>query len=203
LAISAQPFTLFLLSPAHLGGERAALLFDDRARFPLAQQVRSAEGAALGEVFSFVSGLYFRGKIAYAEAFGRPPPGLSGGLVISPCEGLRAPDERVDLARLRAWAGVAVDAGNPAFTEPLVEHAEALVRAVPGARFVLLGSVATEKYARPLAKVFGDWLLFPSDFVGIGDMSRGSLMLRAARDRRELGYVPLEGAQRSRASRRA
>jgi hypothetical protein len=174
------------------------LLFDDRARFPLARQLRAPEGAPLGEVFSFVSGLYFRGKMAYAAAFGRPPPGLSGGLVISPGEGLRAPEERVDLGRLRAWAGVAVDADNRDFTDPLIEHAEALVRAIgPRCRFVLLGSVATDKYARPLTKVFGDWLLFPSDFVGLGDMSRGSLMLRAARDGRELGYVPLEGARRS------
>jgi hypothetical protein len=145
-----------------------------------------------------VSGLYFRGKIAYAEAFGRPPSGLSGALVISPGEGLISPDERVDLARLREWASVSVDADNPDFTEPLIAHAEALVRALPRGRFVLLGSVATDKYVRPLTKVFGDWLLFPSDFVGIGDMSRGSLMLRAARDRRELGYAPLEGARRSR-----
>jgi hypothetical protein len=198
LAISSEPFTLFLLSPAHLGGERAALLFDDRARFPLAQQVRSAEGARLGDVFSFVSGLYFRGKLAYAEAFGRPPPGVSGGLIISAGEGLLSPDERVDLARLRAWAAVDVDPDNPDFTGPLIEHAEALVRALPQGRFVLLGSVATDKYVRPLTRVFGDWLLFPSDFVGIGDMSRGSIMLRAARERRELGYLPLEGARRSR-----
>lgn len=193
-----EPFTIFLLSPAHLGGQRARLLFSDRAAFPLAQRVRSAEGAPLGDVFSFVSGLYFRGKIAYADAFGRAPPGLSGALVISAGEGLRPTDERVDLARLRAWADVDVDEANAAFTEPLIEHAEALVRAAgAGCRFVLLGSVATDKYVRPLAKVFGDWLLFPSDFVGIGDMSRGSLMLRAARERRELGYVPVEGARRS------
>lgn len=164
--------------------------------------MRSAEGAPLGEVFSFVSGLYFRGKVAYMQAFGRPPPGLSKGLVISPCEGLLSPEERVDLERLRGWSGIEVDADNPDFTEPLIEHAEALVRAVGGAcRFVLLGSVATDKYLRPLEKVFGDWLLFPSDFAGKGDMSRGSMMLKAARDGRELGYVPTEGATKSRARR--
>ena len=118
--------------------------------------------------------------------------------IISAGEGLRVPDEPVHLERLRAWAAVDIDAGNRKFTEPLVEHAEALVRAVGGqCRFVLLGSVATDKYVRPLVKVFGDWLLFPSDFVGIGDMSRGSILLKAARDRRELPYVPVEGTRRS------
>jgi hypothetical protein len=118
--------------------------------------------------------------------------------IISAGEGLRAPDERVDLARLRAWAEVDIDAGNRRFTEPLVEHAEELARAVgSGCRFVLLGSVATDKYVRPLAKVFGDWLLFPSDFVGRGDMSRGSILLKAAAAGRELPYVPVEGTRRS------
>jgi hypothetical protein len=190
--------TLFLLSPASLAGRRAALLFDDRAGFALARQVRTPEGAPLGEVFSFVSGLYFRGKLAYAQAFGRPPPGLSKGLIISPSEGLRALDERIDLERLRAWATVPIDDRNALFVEPLVEHAEALARAVGAqCRFVLLGSVATDKYVRPLVKVFGDWLLFPSDFVGRGDMSRGSMMLRAARAGHELAYLPVEGARRS------
>jgi DNA polymerase (family 10) len=64
---------VFLLSPAYCGGVRAGLVFDDRARFDLARQVRAAPGAPLGEVFSFLSGLYFRGKLAYAEAFARPP----------------------------------------------------------------------------------------------------------------------------------
>jgi len=67
-------------------------------------------------------------------------------------------------------------------------------------RFVLLGSVATDKYVRPLAKVFGDWLLFPSDFVGRGDMSRGSILLKAAAARRELPYIPVEGSARSTAN---
>jgi hypothetical protein len=147
-----------------------------------------------------VSGLYFRGKLTYARAFGRAPEGLSGVQIISAGEGLRGPDERVDLGRLRAWATVDIDARNPTFTEPLVEHAESLVRAVGGqCRFVLLGSVATDKYVRPLVKVFGDWLLFPSDFVGRGDMSRGSILLKAAAAGRELSYVPVEGARRSNA----
>jgi hypothetical protein len=191
------PFTIFLLSPANLGGRRAAMVLNPRAEFELARQLRSAEGAALGDVFSFVSGLYFRGKAAYARAFGRTPDGLASGLVISAGEGLRPLAERVTLPRLRAWAEVSIDERNRAFTEPLVEHAEALERAHGGdARIVLLGSVASDKYVRPLTRVFGDHLLFPPDFVGRGDMSRGSLMLRAARAGRELAYAPVEGALR-------
>ena len=188
--------TIFLLSPANLGGARAALIFNPRSEMELARQLRSDAGAPLGAVFSFVSGLYFRGKATYAAAFGQPPPELGGAFVISAGEGLRSLDEPVTLARLRAWAEVPVDARNPSFTAPLVDHAAALERACGATtRFVLLGSVATEKYVRPLARVFGDHLLFPSEFVGRGDMSRGSLLLRAARDGRELAYEPVEGAR--------
>jgi hypothetical protein len=173
------------------------LVFRAGASFALAQELRSPGGAAIGELFAFVSGLYFRGKKLYAETFGRPPAGVAGGLVISPCEGLRFLDERITLERLAAWAEVDIDADNPDFVEPLVEHAVALERAHGSStRFVLLGSVATDKYVRPLTKVFGDHLLFPPDFIGRGDMSRGALMLRAARTGSELAYAPLEGARR-------
>src|SRR6185436_8396481 len=87
--VQPAPFTMFLLSPANLGGERGRLVFRPAASFPLAEQLRSSEGAPLGELFSFVSSLYFRGKMTYAQAFGRAPKGLSGALVISPAEGLR------------------------------------------------------------------------------------------------------------------
>jgi predicted kinase len=185
------------LSPARLSGERAALIFAPHAKFSLAQRLRSPQGAPLGEVFSFLSSLYFRGKQTYAETFGRAPPNLGAGLVISPAEGLRFLYEPVTLERLRAWSSVDVDARNAKFVGPLVAHAEALERAYGGAtRFVLLGSVATDKYVLPLTRVFGDNLLFPSDFVGRGDMSRGGLLLRAAREKRELAYAPVQGAIR-------
>jgi hypothetical protein len=44
--------------------------------------------------------------------------------------------------------------------------------------------------------VFGRRLVFPSTFVGRGDMSRGGLLLRHARDGRELEYEPVVGAVR-------
>jgi hypothetical protein len=135
--------------------------------------------------------------VAYADAFGRPPPGLAGALVISPGAGLRFLHEQVTLTRLARWSKVEIDAANPRFTRPLVRHARALAAAHgTTTRFVLLGSIATDKYVRPLTRVFGDRLLFPTEFVGRGDMSRGALLLRAAQAGRELAYEPVAAARR-------
>ena len=188
-----EPACIFLISPANLSGRRGALLFNPAASFPLAQQLRSAEGAELGELFSFVSGLYFRGKLAYARAFGRAPVGQPAAYVISAGGGLCAPEECISLERLQRWAQVSIHHDNPHFTAPLIRHASALLeQSLPGTRFVLLGSVASNKYVEPLRAVFGAGLLFPAQFAGLGDMSRGALLLRAVRDRRELGYAPIE-----------
>jgi hypothetical protein len=184
-----------LLSPAHSGGERATVLLRTQADFPLARQVRSPQGAPLGEVFSFLSGLYFRGKLAYAQAFGRPPSGLPGALVISPTEGLRYPEERVTAERLRAWGTVDINVADPRYLAPLSTHARALAAATR-CRIILLGSVATPKYVQPLLEAFGDRLMFPPDFVGRGDMSRGALLLRAARQEHELDYAPVASTPR-------
>jgi hypothetical protein len=187
-----EPACIFLISPANLSGRRGAMLFAPGSQFPLAQKLRSAEGAALGELFSFVSGLYFRGKLAYAQAFGRAPAGQPAAYVMSAGGGLCTPEEPISLERLRRWAQVSIHHDNPHFTAPLIRHASALLdRSLPGTRFVLLGSVASDKYVEPLRAVFGDGLLFPSPFAGLGDMSRGALMLRAVRDRRELAYAPI------------
>jgi hypothetical protein len=195
----AEPaFRVFLLAPANLAGRRAAMVQNPRAEFDLARRLRAPGGAPVGEVFAFVSGLYFRGKLTYANAFGRAPEGLARALVITPAEGLLAAEEPVTLDQLRAWADVAVDARNPTFTRPLYRDAERLERAHgSGTRFVLLGSVATSKSVRPLTTVFGDHLSFPLDFVGRGDMSRGALLLRAARANAELRYAFVEGARLS------
>ena len=61
---------------------------------------------------------------------------------------------------------------------------------------VLLGSIATGKYVDALLDALGPRLLFPTDFVGRGDMSRGGLLLRSAREGRELDYIPVAGALR-------
>ena len=191
------PRRVFLLSPAHCGGERAALLFREGADFDLARRVRRPPGVPLGEVFSFLSGLYFRGKLAYAQAFAAPPSGLAGVYVITPNEGLRRADELVDLARLRRFAQVDIDAGDVRYHRPLRRDARRVSAALdPGGEAVLLGSVATGKYLEPLADALGERLRFPSDFVGRGDMSRGGLLLRCVRVGRELAYVPVAGAVR-------
>ncbi len=193
-SIASPEYTLFFLSPAHLGKERAQLLYREGASFALAQRLRSAEGAPLGEVFAFVSGLYFRGKLAYATAFGKAPPGVSPALVISPVEGLRFAHEPVTIERLRGWGKVDIREDDPHFSAPLVAHAQALDRALGArARFVLLGSLATNKYLAPLGSVFGERLLFPTELLGRGDMSRGSVLLRAAREGRELAYESVLG----------
>ena len=158
----------------------------------------AGDGAPLGEVFTFMSQLYFRGKLAYANAFGAAPAGWSGALVIAPGRGLVAADRVIMAADLHAMAAVPVDEEHAAYREPLVRDATALATAIgPEGRVVLLGSIATGKYVTPLVDIFGDRLHFPATFVGRGDMSRGGLLLRSAEDGTPLDYVPVRGAVRN------
>lgn len=196
------PHRIFLLSPAHLGGKRGAVLLRPEATFELADRLRSPEGAPLGEVFSFVSGLYFRGKAAYAERFSAAPEGLPGSLVITTSRGLLPASTRVGPADLEAFAAVPIDRRDTRYREPLVADLARLSAEAPGdCRFVLLGSVATAKYVDLLLSAFRERLLFPSAFAGMGDMQRGALMLRAAREGVELPYLPVAGAVLSGRSR--
>ena len=181
---------------------RAQLVASPAARFDLAARLRSREGAPLGEVFSFVSGLYFRGKLAYARRFARPPgpddPVVAGGVfVITPGAGLRSADTPLTLESFGTFARVPIALDNASYREPLVRGARALDRAAgPDCEVVLLGSIASGKYVELLLPIFGDRLLFPPDFIGRGDMSRGGLMLRCVAADLELPYVPLRGAVR-------
>jgi hypothetical protein len=173
----------------------------ERATFDLALRLRDA-GAPLGEVFSFLSGLYFRGKLAYARAFARAPDPESpisgtGVFVITPTAGLRAVDTIVTLDALKVFAKVDVSADNPAYRRPLERSARQIASDIgPDCNVVLLGSIASAKYVDVLQGIFGARLVFPQDFVGRGDMSRGGLMLRCASAREELAYVPVAGAVR-------
>ena len=186
--------TIFLLSPADCRGQRAAMLVDPRSQFPLARQLQS-EGATIGDVFAFLSALYFRGKLTYARCFARVPEGFPGVTVITPGLGLVRDTDRITPEELRLFASVSVDADNRMYREPLLRHAQALAQhAGAPARFVLLGSVASAKYVQPLLEVFAERLWFPVDFVGRGDMSRGGLLLRAARENAELAYGQVQGA---------
>ena len=192
------PRRIFLLSPASCGGQRARLLFHPRARFDLARELRTAAGVPLGQVFSFLSGLYFRGKLEYACTYARPPDGTPGVFVMTAGEGLCSPQMRVQLDVLERWAAIPIDTGEVRYTEPLLRDARALQKSLrnDSCEVVLLGSVATGKYVDLLQDVFGSRLVFPGEFVGRGDMSRGGLLLRSARDRRELTYLPVAGAVR-------
>jgi hypothetical protein len=193
---------VFLLSPANCSGRRAELLLSPRAQFDLAQQLRSTDGAPLGAVFSFVSGLYFRGKLAYANRFSNPPPAIDvpeagGTLVITPAAGLVSAESKVTIDVIRHFAAVDVSVRNAVYREPL-ERAALALRGAIGSRceVVLLGSVASDKYVDVLLPIFGARLVFPVEFVGRGDMSRGGLMLRCVAAGTELTYVPVDGANR-------
>jgi hypothetical protein len=190
--------TVFLLSPANAGGARADLLTNPHAKFALARELRSASGARLCDVFTFLSSLYFRGKLAYARHFAAPPEGLPGVLLIVPGRGLCTAEQRVTLGELKALAAIDVDAKNEAFAAPLRRDACQLATLLPhAARVVLLGSIATAKYVDPLLDAFAERLLFPREFVGRGDMSRGGLLLRCTREHAELSYAPVLEAART------
>jgi hypothetical protein len=170
------------------------------ATFALAAALRSTDGAPLGDFFSFISQLYFRGKLTYARRFAAPPepdnPIVGGGVhVITPNAGLRGPDTLVTHAAVRGFGRGDIDANNARYRRPLEQSARALLAEIgPDCDVVLLGSVASPKYVTVLTAIFGERLLFPIDFVGRGDMSRGGLLLRHARDGVELQYVPVLGA---------
>jgi len=191
---------IFLLSPANCSGTRAKQVLSPRATFPLAEQLRGRSGAALGDVFAFVSGLYFRGKLAYATRFAvapecsRPIVGR-GTLVITPNAGLRTPDTQVTGAAIRGFASAEVHHENREYRQPLERSARALAREIGSdCDVVLLGSIASPKYVNVLLDIFGPQLRFPIDFVGRGDMSRGGLLLRTAAAGVELEYVSVAGA---------
>lgn len=181
---------VFLLSPASTAGKRAEFLLNPRADFDLAQRMRQPEGAAIGEVFSFLSGLYFRGKLTYARAFASN----DGIRVITSNRGLVSPNSRITLADLRGLSRGSIDPDKPRYRRPFLRDARSLLG--DEVECVLLGSIATGKYADLLLDVCGSRLVFPEAFVGRGDMSRGGLMLRAARSGQELTYRPVLGAIR-------
>lgn len=175
-------------------------MLSPNASFDLARRLRSRRGAPIGEVFSFVSGLYFRGKLAYARRFAAPPaeagPVVGLGVhVITPCAGLRAPDTPITRTAMAAFASCEVHAGNEEYRRPLERSARALSRELAaGCEVVLLGSIASPKYVEILLGIFGERLKFPISFVGRGDMSRGGLLLRQVSAGVELDYVPVAGA---------
>ena len=189
---------IFLLSPASCAGKRAALLFNDRAEFDVARRVRREPGAPLGDIFSFLSGLYFRGKLTYAREFQNPPPRRAPGIqIITPSDGLYSPGTLVTLKDLERFATVPIDADESRYRYPLERDAGKIAERIgPRCRVVLLGSVATGKYVDVLLPIFGDRLVFPKEFLGHGDMARGAQLLQRAASGIELTYIPVSHPSR-------
>jgi len=188
---------IFLLSPAYAGGERARTIMSERAQFDLARRLRGEDRPTLGEVFAFLSGLYFRGKLAYAKAFAQTEPKMSGVLVITPNRGLVPAATPIGLDDLRTFAEVEIDESDPRYRQPLERDVKKLAKKLTAdCEVVLLGSIATGKYIDIFLTHLGERLRFPADFIGRGDMSRGGLLLRCAVDRTELAYVSVAGAVR-------
>ena len=184
---------MFLLSPAFCGGRRASILLNTKSHAVSALEFRSGK-MSLGRAFAFMSGLYFRGKLTYAERFG-------DAFVITPTRGLQPPSLPFNLKLLREFAVGDVSLDNPEYRRALARDASALARRLGDGQVVLLGSVASGKYVDVLLPIFGDRLRFPIDFVGRGDMSRGGLLLRSAASGVELAYEPLTAGVRPRGPR--
>jgi hypothetical protein len=186
--------TVFLLSPAFCGGRRASILLNPKSEAVSTREFRSGQ-MSLGRAFAFMSGLYFRGKLSYAQRFGE-------ALVITPTRGLQDPELPFSLALLREFAVGDVSLDNPEYRSALERDVIALAgrigRKTP---VVLLGSVASGKYVDVLLPILGDRLRYPIAFIGRGDMSRGGLLLRSAASGDELEYGPLTAGVRPRGPR--
>jgi hypothetical protein len=182
---------------------RAGWILRPEARSELAQRLRTPEGASLAEVFSFLSALYFRGKLAYARAFAQPPVPLSGVLLITPTAGLVPDGALVRMSTLRGFSRVPISIKNRRYRSALLRGVKQLAREIgPDCEVVLLGSIATGKYLDILNQALGDQLRVPAEFVGLGDMSRGALLLRCVKEQRELNYISVAVAS-ERVGRRA
>ena len=189
------PSKIFLLSPANTSGVRAQQLISPRADFEAARMYRSPDGVPIAMAFAFMSSLYFRGKIGYALHFAKPSLAVSGyGVyVITPGFGLVPPDWRLTPERMKVMSRTPVDASNRNYRKPLERDAMSLAGSLENdAQVILLGSVASGKYVDILWPIFQKRMRFPAAFAGLGDMSRGGLMLRAVRADRELEYTTLD-----------
>src|SRR4051812_4270118 len=116
---------VFLLSPAKVTGERARMLMRPEAGFDLAMRLRTT-GAPLGEVFSFMSGLYFRGKLTYARTFAAPPAGVPGTVIITSAFGLLPAETVVTLDQLQTFGDVPIDSGDSRYVAALTRDARLL-----------------------------------------------------------------------------
>lgn len=180
---------VFVLSPANCNGVRARWLLRKNSPLDLAKRLRRP-GVPLSEVFSFLSSLYFRGKLAYAQAFARPPTDCAGIYIITPTIGLVPHNMLIRISKLRAFSRAAIDVKNRLYCSSLRRSARQLVNEIGSeCEVVLLGSITSGKYLKLLSPIFGGQLRVPAEFIGLGDMSRGGMLLRCVNDNRELNYI--------------
>jgi hypothetical protein len=189
-------YRVFLLSPASLSGLRGRALLEGRSIAPFLPDLEAGGSVPLGEVYAFISSLYFRGKRSYALRFARPPSGVGGVWVITPTRGLLPVDTPVSLADLRELGAGSIEPDDRAYRSALIRTARALGTELDACEAVLLGSIASARYVEPLLEVFGARLSVPETFAGRGDMSRGGLLLRCVAAGEELVYAPAEAATR-------
>ncbi len=193
-SVSQRRQRLFLVSPADSGGTRAKRLIDGTSPSELAKRLRNG-GAPIQEVFCYMSSLYFRSKLEYAKRFANPPEALAGVWIITPTMGLRLPEALVTAAEIAEISRTVKLHRNPAFVDPLERDARRIAeKAGANTEVVLLGSIATLKYLEPLARILGDRLVCPREFAGLGNMSRGGLLLRCCREGQELEYMAASSA---------
>lgn len=178
------------------------MLLRHGSEMPLARQLRG-DGLTLGAAFSFLSGLYFRGKLSYATRFGCLGGAASDAtLIITPTRGLQRPELPVTAALLEEFASVDISLDNPRYRLALERDVAELGGRVPAnTRVILLGSIATGKYVDVLCPMLGDRLHYPPSFIGRGDMSRGALLLRSVDANVELDYAVIEAGKRARGPR--
>jgi hypothetical protein len=165
------------------------MLLREGSEMALARQLRAGE-LTLGAAFTFLSGLYFRGKLAYATTFAA---GRERVAIITPTRGLQPPDRLISAALLKEFAAGDIHPDDRRYRRALEHDAAELAEQLPSrARVILLGSIATGKYVDVLRPILGDWLHYPADFIGRGDMSRGGLLLRHSRSGEPLEYVRID-----------
>ena len=85
------------------------MLLRPGSEMALARQLQ-ADTLTLGAAFSFLSGLYFRGKLSYATTFGRLRDAPTDAtLIITPTRGLERPDLPLTAELLQEFASVDID----------------------------------------------------------------------------------------------
>jgi len=174
----------FLLSPADCGGPRAKRLLRRLKEDPVARP-------SLGDGFREISALYFRGKLDYARRFANPRPGQVPVWVITPSRGIRPVTDALDAKALGEFGAARIAENHQPYRQALDASLADLCDVLTDRdRVVFLGSLATRKYIDALG-VLGRRVVAPHAFDGLGNMQRGSMLLRCVREGTEMAYRPL------------